>query len=55
MEVALGYDANGIVHVYVRDMVTGNPLGELHVERPANLDEDTLRANQEQLGRTEVG
>jgi molecular chaperone DnaK len=55
MEVALGYDANGIVHVYVRDMVTGNPLGELHVERAANLDEDTLRANQEQLGRTEVG
>jgi molecular chaperone DnaK len=54
MEVALGYDANGIVHVYVRDLVSGAAVGELQVQRPANLDDSQIAAGRQQLDRAEI-
>jgi molecular chaperone DnaK len=38
MQVSMSYDRDGIVHVYVHDLVANRPLGELRIERQSNLD-----------------
>ena len=42
MEVSMAYDANGIIHVYVTDLVQQRPLGELRIERTSNLPEEQV-------------
>jgi molecular chaperone DnaK len=43
MEVTLAYDANSVVHLYLADGVAHQPLGELHIERRANLTPEAVR------------
>jgi molecular chaperone DnaK len=54
MEVSMCYDADGIIHVFVKDLVTNRPLGELHIDRKANLSEREVRAAQLRSAATEV-
>jgi molecular chaperone DnaK len=42
MEVVLEYDANGVVHLFAIDRVSNLPIGELHIQRGANLDRADL-------------
>lgn len=35
--IGMQYDVNGMIHVYVRDGVDGRDLGEMEIERDANL------------------
>lgn len=41
--VSMQYDVNGIVHVRVKDLTDGSDLGEMDIERDANLSEDDVR------------
>jgi len=54
MEITMGYDENAIVHVFVRDLVTGQPVGELHLSRGANLDEGEIWQSRRRLEGLDV-
>ena len=54
MRVTLAYDANAIVHVTVQDLVTGNMIGELHLQRNDNLDAAAVAASIADMGQMEV-
>ena len=54
MEVSLGYDENATVHVFVRDLVTGELVGELHLARAANLEEIEIQRSRQRLEKTEL-
>lgn len=48
-EITFEYDRDGLIHVYVRDLATGQPLGELHLERESNLREDEVLRRQSEM------
>lgn len=52
IEVTYSYDLDGIVHVEVKDLTSGEWLGEFEVERPDNLDTDSARELTDRIGRT---
>lgn len=41
--VSMHYDINGIIHVTVRDITNNKDLGEFHIEREANLNEEDVQ------------
>lgn len=42
IEVAMQYDINGIIHVKVKDLTDNSDLGEMIIERDANLSSDDV-------------
>lgn len=53
MNVTLSYTADGIVNVFVRE-VTGRLVGQLRVDRAANLDPAEVEASRRRMDSTEV-
>ena len=45
----LSYDENGVVHVYARDGVTDQHIGEAHIERKSNLTEQVIEEKAERM------
>jgi molecular chaperone DnaK len=54
MRITLAYDINAIVHVTVQDLVSGNVIGELHVQRNDNLDPSEIASRAADIGQMEV-
>ena len=54
MEVAFEYDADGIIHVHVTDLVANTLLGELDIERNANLSDADVQQMREATSGTAV-
>jgi len=48
--MSMQYDIDGIIHVRVLDLVDGADLGELKIERDANLTEDDVRKKKNIIG-----
>lgn len=48
------YDENGVVHVYGKDEANGQHLGEVHIERKANLTEAAIEQKAEKLAGISV-
>lgn len=48
------YDENGVVHVYGRDEHTGEPLGEVHIDRKSNLSETVIEQKAERMAGISV-
>ena len=51
MDVVFEYDSNGIIHVTVYDLVPKpkKKLGELHIKRTSNLDEEEVKEKRQKL------
>lgn len=41
--VSMQYDINGIIHVRVRDLIDNSDLGEMQIERDANLTDEDVK------------
>ena len=54
VEVAFQYDESGIVHVRVKDKLTGKDLGEVVIQRTSNLDEEEVRMLKARIGEVRV-
>jgi molecular chaperone DnaK len=54
MRITLAYDVNAIVHVTVQDLVSGNVIGELHLQRNDNLDPSEIASRAADIGQMEV-
>jgi molecular chaperone DnaK len=54
MQVSMSYDADGLIHVSVQDLVTNRPLGELHIDRKANLSDEDLQSASVRAAAVEV-
>lgn len=52
--VSIQYDIDGIIHVSVKDLVDGADLGELKIERDANLSEDDIRSKKSIIGEMDI-
>lgn len=48
------YDINGIIHVRVKDLVDGRDLGEMHIDRDANLTSEQVDDKKKYIGGLEV-
>ena len=53
MHVTISYTADGLVVVYVREP-TGKLLGELRVDRTANMSDDNVEKSRRRMAETEV-
>ncbi|MFF7675338.1 Hsp70 family protein [Actinacidiphila glaucinigra] len=51
-EVYYAYDVDGIIHVEVKDLTSGEWLGEFEVERPDNLGGEELEELSDRVSRT---
>jgi molecular chaperone DnaK len=54
MEFTFSYDADGLLHVGITNVTTGDFIGELEVRRPENLDEPEVAEFRSALLATEV-
>jgi len=54
VEVFFGYDIDGIVHLKVIDLTTNKSLGEIHINRNANLDETQLIIMKNKISKLSV-
>jgi molecular chaperone DnaK len=54
IEVFFGYDIDGIVHIVVIDLTTSKSLGEIHINRNANLNETQLIIMKNKLNKLSV-
>lgn len=43
ISISMHYDLNGIIHVRVKDLVDNSDLGEMIIQRDANLTEDDIK------------
>ena len=41
--VSMQYDVNGIIHVRVKDLIDNSDLGEMKIERDANLTDEDVK------------
>jgi molecular chaperone DnaK len=48
-EVTFEYDRDATIHMYVRDLATGQAIGELHITRQANLTDDAVERKAEAM------
>lgn len=55
LEVIFEYDRDGIIHVSVVDLTSGQRLGELKIERVSNLTEEEVAEKQQRLGKLAIG
>ncbi len=54
IKVTFKYDVDGLIHVIVFDLVANHLLGELQIERKANLNEREVQAMQKQIDRLAI-
>lgn len=54
VEVFFGYDIDGIVHLVVIDLTTNKSLGEIHINRNANLNETQLIVMKNKINKMSV-
>ena len=47
-------DANGIIHVRVKDNVDGKDLGEIHIDREANLTDEEVNDKKKFIGGIDI-
>lgn len=52
--VSMQYDVNGIIHVRVKDLIDNSDLGEMKIERDANLTEDDVKKKKTIIGDINV-
>lgn len=50
ISVSMQYDINGIIHVRVRDLVDNTDLGEMYIEREANLTDEDVEEKKAVIG-----
>jgi molecular chaperone DnaK len=54
IKVTFKYDIDGLIHVVVFDLTANRLLGELQIERKANLNEGEVQAMQKQIDRLAI-
>lgn len=54
IEVFFEYDANGLIHVAVVDLTTKKRLGEMHIKRVSNLDEQEVKTMIRKLSKVAI-
>jgi molecular chaperone DnaK len=54
VEVFFGYDIDGIVHLVVIDLTTNKSLGEIHINRNANLNETQLIVMKNKINKLSI-
>lgn len=52
--ISIQYDVDGIIHVSVKDLVDGNDLGEMKIERDANLTENDVKKKKAIIGDMDI-
>jgi molecular chaperone DnaK len=48
------YDSNGIIHVRVKDDIDGRDLGEMHIDREANLTDEEVNDKKKYIGGIDI-
>mgnify|MGYP000008752399 CR=1 FL=1 len=54
IEVTISCDENSIIHVRVYDLDLQRDLGEIHIDRVANLNEEEVRENQRRISKLDI-
>lgn len=54
VEVFFGYDIDGIVHLIVIDLTTNKSLGEIHINRKANLNETQIIVMKNKISKLSI-
>lgn len=54
IEVTISCDENSIIHVKVYDLDLQRDLGEIHIDRISNLNEEEVRQNQQRISKLDI-
>lgn len=54
IEVTISCDENSIIHVRVYDLDLQSDLGEIHIDRISNLNEEEVRQNQQRISKLDI-
>ena len=54
IEVSISCDENSIIHVRVYDLDLQRDLGEIYIERVANLNEEEIRQSQQRISKLDI-
>lgn len=52
--VSMNYDENGIIHVYVKDLIDDSDLGEMRIERASNLSGSEINSKKDLLSTIDI-
>lgn len=55
VRVVISCDTNSIIHVHVIDLEDNENLGEMRIDRVANLSEEEIKESQNKLGKLNIG
>ena len=55
IRVIIGCDADALIHVHVIDLEDNINLGEMRIERKANMTEEEIKEAQQHLGKLNIG
>lgn len=53
-EVTMNYDENGLIHVFIKDLIENKDLGEIHIERTANLTSEEVTKKTALIGGIDI-
>ncbi|MGH4120821.1 Hsp70 family protein [Clostridium sp.] len=54
IRVVMSYDENSVIHVHVIDLIDNDDLGEMRIERIANLSEDDVNKKANKISKLKI-